>query len=942
MLSIFNFDININLAINDNRVVRGIILDNNIKLILVSDKDINTSSCCVGVKAGYLQDVYPGCAHFLEHLLFMGSEKFPDSREFQGYVQNCGGSTNAFTSDNMTCYYLELETTYLEKGIELLSWFFRKPLLDMKYIKSEMEIIDSEHQKNILSDTWIMDDIFKKFLNPKSKYAKFGTGNLESLKDITKEDIMNFYNINYTTDNIYVTIIDSKNIEEMIKLYVSYFSDIKIRINKNKFQINDIINNEKLDFINNNNLIIFKSISEYNFLNIYCIIECIEKNDKDYQLVNLLSYLIGSEYNNSFVYYLKENDLAKNINTSIDYFYDVEALLNIKIILLNNDIQSFNNIISIFIDYLEKLSQISIELFREIYENYKKIKILASLYDNKSSAEDVGIKIIENIIRGNLKNALLRNYVLEDYNENIYLLFIEKIEKIKIKFITNQTLQYSNLEYSKSKYYNTEYFITNYNFKNFDKEINFDINNIISIKNFYIKTDILYKIFNENNLPQIIFKNDQKEIYLLNTNKYQKPFSNVVIFRKNNEYIIKENKLLLNIYIYYCENILNYYLDGMKNYMSNFYISFNDEFIYFNFYCLDYYIIKFINEIIRLIDPSTIFCEKNEKYFNKVLSDLLEIYKNVKYNSPYLLNSKYLNFIINDNFKPNEAIEYIKDLKFIFFKNKILDLLKFSKEYFLFVGSFNILNSNLDISNNYFFNLADLLSLNKIFYKKENINFEKNYNIKTYLLKKDEFNPKEINNCVYYCLPIKSIKVNFFEDKINFNNVKKIIKYELMFDIIANLIGEPFFDKIRTTDKLGYIVKCISKHYINKNNYNYLIIYVIQSNFKIDEIYEAINNFNIYFKNDFNLNNKKYNEKFLSIRNSQELDFSKKYSNLDEEVSYYINSIIKKINIFNLKKLYLDIVKKIKFKKVIKYINKIFNNKLNNNFKIVIDIKNNL
>ena len=940
MLNIFNFDININVAINDKRDIRGIILDNEIKLILISDPDINTSSCCVGVKAGYLQDIYPGCAHFLEHLLFMGSEKFPDSREFQAYVQNCGGSTNAFTSDILTCYYLELETTYLKKGIEILSWFFRKPLLDMKYISSEMEIIDSEHQKNILSDLWIMDDIFKKFLNPKSKYAKFGTGNLVSLKDITKEDIMEFYNKNYTTNNLYVAIVDSKNIDEMIKLYVPYFNEIEKKINKaNRFEIDNLDNNKKLDFVDKNNLIIFKSISDYNFLNIYLITECVEKNNIDYQLINFISYLIGSEFETSFIYYLKENDLAKNIHSSIDYYYDEEALINIKIILLDNKNDSFNNIISIFYNYLEQLLKINIELFKELYENYKKIKLLGSLYDNKSSPTDVGISVIENSIKGGLKNAILRNYILEDFDEKIYLLFIKKIEKIKIKFTTNLTLDKKDIKYLKSEYYNTEYFITNYNIKKIDKKNSFDFNKIILIKDFYIKTDLLYKIVNKNSVPQLIFEDKQKYVYILNTNKYEKPFSNITVIRKNNEYIKKENKLLLNIYIYYCETILNFYLDGMKGYKASFTISFNNEFIYFNFYGLNYYITKFINDIVNLTDISTIFNDKNEKYFNKILIELLEIYKNMKYNSPYLLASKYLNYILNDNFKPNEVIDYLTNLKYLYFKDKILDLFKFSKEYFLFVGSFNTFNSDIDKYNNYFFNLVDILSINKLFFIKEkNINENKN-NIITYLLKKEEFNPKEINNCIYDCMELKNIKIKLFEDKIKFKYVKKIIKYELIFDIIASLINEPLFDKIRTTDKLGYIVKCTSKYYLHNNHYNYLIIYVVQSTFNLDKINDSINSFNDFFKNDFIENNKKYKEKYLSIKNSKILEYTKKYSNLQEEVSYYINSIFTKINIFSLKKIYLEILKKIKFNDIIRYINKIFNKDINKNFKIIIDVE---
>jgi insulysin len=166
----------IDLTINDKRDIRGFTLTNGINIILISDPNLNTSSCSIGINGGYLQDEFEGTAHFLEHLLFMGSSKYPEQNIYHSYIQSAGGQDNAYTSDNITCYYLELETNFLEKGIDMLSWFFREPLLDMKHISSEREIINSEHQKNILSDMWIMDDIFKKFITDKSKYTKFGTG----------------------------------------------------------------------------------------------------------------------------------------------------------------------------------------------------------------------------------------------------------------------------------------------------------------------------------------------------------------------------------------------------------------------------------------------------------------------------------------------------------------------------------------------------------------------------------------------------------------------------------------------------------------------------------------------------------------------------------------------------------------------------------------------
>ena len=251
-------------TINDNRDISGIILDNEIKIILISDKNINKSVCSVGVGAGYLHDDFEGTAHFLEHLLFMGSEKYPEQNDYTSYVQSCGGSFNAFTADYMTLYYLELDSSFLKKGVEMLSWFFKKPLLDMKHIKSEMEIINSEHEKNILDDVWIMDDIFKIFLNQNTKYKKFGTGNMKSLQGITKDDIFKFYNTYYTTDNIYVTIIDSKSINEMIEEYVVFFESIE---NRKSVNSEKRFNKEHINYIPEN-CIEFQSISEYNFLNI--------------------------------------------------------------------------------------------------------------------------------------------------------------------------------------------------------------------------------------------------------------------------------------------------------------------------------------------------------------------------------------------------------------------------------------------------------------------------------------------------------------------------------------------------------------------------------------------------------------------------------------------------------------------------------------------------
>ena len=281
-------------------------MKNGIKVVIISDPDIIKSGCCVGIKAGYLQDEYEGSAHFLEHLLFMGSEKFKKQNDFLNFISSNNGDSNAYTEMNSTCYYLNIMSSKFKKAVEMLSWFFKSPLLGEENIKSEMEIINSEHEKNKNNDFWIMDDIFKNFIETK-KYKKFGTGNNESLKNIKYDDLMHFYNKYYTTDNTYVCIIDSHPLEDIIKDYLPYFEDIEIKVYSGKKD-----KKEEIKLIDEN-YIIFKSISDHNFLNFYLIFDALETNQEEYQLVKFINDMIGKEYNNSFCYELIENNNVKNI-----------------------------------------------------------------------------------------------------------------------------------------------------------------------------------------------------------------------------------------------------------------------------------------------------------------------------------------------------------------------------------------------------------------------------------------------------------------------------------------------------------------------------------------------------------------------------------------------------------------------------------------------------
>jgi insulysin len=87
---------------------------------------------------------YYGVAHFLEHMLFMGSKKYPSENEYFEYIKDHGGYSNAYTSLANTNYHFEVSNEYLEGSLDRFVQFFICPLLKEESAEKEINAVDSE------------------------------------------------------------------------------------------------------------------------------------------------------------------------------------------------------------------------------------------------------------------------------------------------------------------------------------------------------------------------------------------------------------------------------------------------------------------------------------------------------------------------------------------------------------------------------------------------------------------------------------------------------------------------------------------------------------------------------------------------------------------------------------------------------------------------------
>merc|ERR1719458_1140407 len=174
---------------NDDRSYRGLVLENGMKVMLVSDPTTDMSAAALDVHIGHLSDPpdLPGLAHFCEHMLFLGSRKFPEEQEYRRYLSEHGGASNASTGSEHTNFYFDIAPESLTGALDRFSQFFLSPLFTESATDREVNAVNSEHEKNVPTDARRIRGVDKATVELNHVYSKFGTGSRITLEVNPKE-----------------------------------------------------------------------------------------------------------------------------------------------------------------------------------------------------------------------------------------------------------------------------------------------------------------------------------------------------------------------------------------------------------------------------------------------------------------------------------------------------------------------------------------------------------------------------------------------------------------------------------------------------------------------------------------------------------------------------------------------------------------------------------
>jgi insulysin len=114
-----------------------------------------------------------GFAHYLEHMLFLGTSKYPAEQDFQRHISDHGGSLNAFTASDHTMYYFSIDPEALEGGLDRLAQFFISPLFSESASDREKNAVEEEYRKNLDSDGWRRFQVVKELADQRHPFSFF-------------------------------------------------------------------------------------------------------------------------------------------------------------------------------------------------------------------------------------------------------------------------------------------------------------------------------------------------------------------------------------------------------------------------------------------------------------------------------------------------------------------------------------------------------------------------------------------------------------------------------------------------------------------------------------------------------------------------------------------------------------------------------------------------
>lgn len=404
-------------------------LANGLEAYLVSDPSADKSAAGLCIEVGSWEDPtdVPGMAHFVEHLLFLGTEEYPDESEFDRFVGDHGGETNAHTGDLETCYFFAIDSGAFSEGLRRFSSFFRKPLFNPSGVAREITAIDQEYALRRQVDSarqWLM---LKELANPGNPFHQFSYGNRATLVNIPQTRVLEWYQKHYSANLMHLVIYSSLSIQELQKLTIELFSPVP-NLDRTAYRTDIPMTDHQLQ----GTMSWLVPIQQARSLTLFWELPPQFADAGMTRPEDIVGYVLGHEGNRSLLAQFKREGLAEAIESGGHKMGGDHFIFMTKITLTKAGLADLDTVIERFFQAIETLRKKGIP--QTLFDDIQQMQRIRYQYQMRDKAYEMVERYTPLMLDEPLSGFPEQSQIVTKYDPKAYQEFIESLTPNRAHF----------------------------------------------------------------------------------------------------------------------------------------------------------------------------------------------------------------------------------------------------------------------------------------------------------------------------------------------------------------------------------------------------------------------------------------------------------------------------------------------------------------------------
>lgn len=210
-----------------NNKVRVTTLDNGFRIVTERMPGLKSASLGIWISAGCRNERLKqnGIAHFLEHMAFKGTKK-RNALEIAEAIENVGGYINAYTSREMTAYYVRVLEDDVPLALDVISDIVLNSVFDPKELEIERGVILQEIGQSLDTPDDIIFDWLQDTAYPDQAMGRSILGSTENVRSFSREDLQNFVTEHYGPEQMVLSAAGSVDHDALVEEASALFGDL--------------------------------------------------------------------------------------------------------------------------------------------------------------------------------------------------------------------------------------------------------------------------------------------------------------------------------------------------------------------------------------------------------------------------------------------------------------------------------------------------------------------------------------------------------------------------------------------------------------------------------------------------------------------------------------------------------------------------------------------